>query len=87
MNRTLLTDGKRQWIMYFWFRCRGRNLVNAYELKFFNFWDRLIKRRTDGALIRAMTPITDSEARGDAEQRIQELLSLIVPIIDTHLPK
>jgi len=86
LNRTMLTNEKGRWLMYFWFRCRGRNLINAYELKFFNFWDRLIKRRTDGALIRVMTRVSESETSEDAEQRLQEFLSSALPILDTYLP-
>jgi EpsI family protein len=86
LNRTMLTNGQRHFLMYFWFKCRGRNLINAYELKFFNFWDRLIKRRTDGALIRVMTPIIEPETSDDAEQRLQNYLTAALPILDTYLP-
>ncbi len=72
--------------MYFWFQCRGRDLINAYELKFFNFWDCLIKRRTDGALIQVMTPIIEPETGDDAEQRLQHFLESALPILDTYLP-
>ena len=86
LNRTVLQNGHEKSLMYFWFRCRGRNLINAYELKFFNFWDSLIKRRTDGALIRVMTPIIEPETRDDAEQRLQHFLESALPILDTYLP-
>ncbi len=86
LNRSLLKSGDRQWLMYFWFRCRGRNLVNAYELKFFNFWDRLMMRRTDGAVVWGMTPIAGSETRADAEKRLQRFFSSALPILDTYLP-
>jgi exosortase D (VPLPA-CTERM-specific) len=86
IKRTVLTNEKRRWIMYFWFRCRGRSLINAYELKFFNFWDRFIRRRTDGALIRVMTRVSESETSDDAEQRLQRFLNSALPILDTYLP-
>lgn len=86
LNRTVLQNGHEKSLMYFWFQCRGRDLINAYELKFFNFWDRLTKRRTDGALIRVMTPIIEPETRDDAEQRLQHFLESALPILDTYLP-
>ncbi|OPX37112.1 MAG: hypothetical protein B1H11_06360 [Desulfobacteraceae bacterium 4484_190.1] len=86
LNRTVLKSENSRRLMYFWFRCRGRNLINAYELKFFNFWDRLIKRRTDGALIRVMTPIAAPETIDDAEKRLQHFLDSALPVLDTYLP-
>jgi EpsI family protein len=86
LKSTILTDGSTRWLMYFWFRVRGRDLVNAYELKFFNFWDRLTRRRTDGSLIRVMTPISGAETRETAEQRLRRFLNLSLPILDTYLP-
>ena len=86
LNRTVLQNGHEKSLMYFWFQCRGRDLINAYELKFFNFWDSLIKRRTDGALIRVITPIIEPETRDDAEQRLQLFLGSALPILDTYLP-
>jgi EpsI family protein len=86
LNRTVLTSENSRRLMYFWFRCRGRNLINAYELKFFNFWDRLIKRRTDGALIRVMTPIAAPETIDDAEKRLQHFLDSALPVLNTYLP-
>jgi EpsI family protein len=86
MKDTILTNGKDRWLTYFWFKCRGRNLVNAYELKFFNFWDRLISRRTDGVLIRVMTQISGTETREDAELRLQQFLGSALPILDTYMP-
>jgi exosortase D (VPLPA-CTERM-specific) len=86
LNRVMLTNGPRHFIMYFWFRVRERNLVDAYELKFFNFWDRLIRRRSDGALIRVMTPIKEPETSHDAGQRLQNFLTAALPVLDNRLP-
>ena len=86
LTRSVILGGNSKQFMYYWFRCRGRSLINAYELKFFNFWDRLTRRRTDGAIIWAMTPISDEESRNDAEKRIQDFLKSALPILDTYLP-
>ncbi len=87
LNRTVLQNGEQQSLMYFWFQCRGRRLVNAYELKFFNFWDKLIQRRTDGALVRLMTPVYSKETNVEAEQRLQAFLANVLPVLDTYLPE
>ena len=44
-------SGVRQ-LVYYWFPQRGRVLTNLYQIKLYNFWDALTRRRTDGALVR-----------------------------------
>ena len=86
VNQALLSRPGNQMLTYFWFRCRGRNLVNGYELKLYNMWDRLTKRRTDGALIRVMSKVGESEEKKEVKKRIQSFLSLSLPILDNYLP-
>ncbi len=79
-------SGSRQ-LSYFWFPARGRILTNAWEMKLYTFWDALTRRRTDGALVRLITPVAGSETLEEAEKRLQEFTKGIVPILDEFLPK
>lgn len=85
-NQALLSRPGEKMLTYFWFWCRGRNLVNGYELKLYNMWDRLTKRRTDGALIRVMTPIQPGKGVSQAKARIQSFLSQALPELEKYLP-
>jgi hypothetical protein len=60
-------------LSYFWFPARGLILTNAWE-------------RTDGALVRIITPVYGNEGVKDAEARIQEFTKEIVPVLDGFLP-
>ena len=51
-------------MVYYWFPQRGRILTNAYELKLYAFWDALTRQRTDGALVRLITPVYEGEKLG-----------------------
>jgi EpsI family protein len=62
-------------------------LTNAYQLKIFNFWDALTKQRTDGALVRVITPVYENEKLEDAEVRLQEFTREIVPVLNQFLPQ
>ncbi len=79
-------NGDRQ-LGYFWFPQRGRILTNLYELKLYTFWDALTKHRTDGALVRAITPVYPGEGIGLCEDRLQTFVRLTVPILNLHLPQ
>jgi EpsI family protein len=61
--------GYRQ-LSYFWFPMRDRILTNAYEMKLYTFWGPLTKQRTDGALVRLITPVLKGEQVEDAEKRV-----------------
>jgi EpsI family protein len=74
-------------LSYFWFPVRGRNLINAYELKLATFWGALTRNRTDGALVRVMTTLEEGESMYKAESRIKDFLSRSLPVLDNYLPE
>ena len=85
VNRALMQKGDYKQLSYYWFPQRGRILTNAYQLKIFVFWDALTRQRTDGSLVRLVTPIYYSEK--EAEQRLQKFTADVVPILNTFLPQ
>jgi len=57
-NELLISrDGNRQ-LVYFWFQGRDRNFTKEYVAKFYMVWDGLYHRRTDGALVRLIVPVS-----------------------------
>ena len=46
--------------------------------------DAIQMNRTDGALVRVISPITDSEVR--AEQQVVDFAKTLLPLLDRHLP-
>ncbi len=86
VNRAfMLKNGLRQ-LSYYWFPQRGRNLTNAYQLKIYVFWDALLKQRTDGALVRLITPVGEFEEVADADLRLQSFMGESLPLLDQFLP-
>lgn len=60
-------------------------MTNAYQLKIYNFWDALTRQRTDGALVRVITPVYEAEGLEKAEERLQEFVRDIVPVMDQYI--
>jgi exosortase D (VPLPA-CTERM-specific) len=79
-------NGARE-LTYYWFPQRGRVLTSLYQLKLFGFWDALTRQRTDGALVRLITPVYESEKLQDAETRLQAFTREIVPVLAQFLPE
>ena len=86
VNRAFMQKGAYKQLSYYWFPQRGRILTNAYQLKIFAFWDALTRQRTDGALVRLITPVYEFEEPEDAEARLQGFAREIVPVLGEYIP-
>jgi exosortase D (VPLPA-CTERM-specific) len=86
VKRTFMEKHGERLLGYYWFPQRGRVLTNLYQLKWFTFWDALTKQRTDGALVRVLTPVQAGEQLADADKRLQEFVRLVGPELNRFLP-
>jgi len=86
VNRAFMIKNGDKQLSYYWFPQRDRILTNAYQLKLYNFWDALTRQRTDGALVRVITPVYDNEELADAEKRLQSFTQAFVPVLNDFLP-
>jgi EpsI family protein len=87
VKRAYMQKGDFKQLSYFWFPMRGRFLTSAFEMKLYNFWDALTRQRTDGALVRVITPIYSDEALEHAEVRLKQFVGDMVPVLNEFLPQ
>ena len=66
-------------LVYYWFEGRGRYLTNDYVAKAYTGLDALTRGRTDGALVRVITPIQAGATVEEADDHLQEFLGLVLP--------
>lgn len=86
VNRAFIEKEGTRELSYFWFPQRGRILTKLYQLKIFTFWDSLTEHRTDGALVRLVTPLYSNEKLQNADGRLQAFTREIVPVLDEYIP-
>jgi len=86
VNRALIELGNQRELVYYWFQQRGRVITNEFAVKWFLFWDALTEHRTDGAMIRVITPLPSSSSEADADRRLSEFASRIAPDITRYVP-
>lgn len=86
VSRAFMEKGGQRQLTYYWFPQRGRVLNNPFALKLYLFWDALTRQRTDGSLVRIITPVNATERVEDAEARMQSFVRLLVPHLDAYLP-
>jgi EpsI family protein len=86
LNRVVIARGQNKEIVYYWFDERGMKIANEYVSKMFLLRDAMFRNRTDGALVRLTTPVYPGEKEGDADTRLQEFLTKVVPSLAGYLP-
>ena len=87
VNRAFMEKQGAKQLVYFWYPMRGRVLTEPYQVKLTNFWDAVTRRRTDGALVRVITPVHKGERMIDAEVRLAGFVREVVPILDQFIPQ
>jgi EpsI family protein len=87
VNQLIIGMGERRQLVNYWFAQRGRNLTNEYLVKWYIFWDSLTRRRTDGALVRLVTPLGDPTGDDAARARLLEFTRLVHGRLAYYVPQ
>ena len=86
VNRAVIQKGEQRQLVYYWFRQRGRELTNEVSVKWFILRDAIARDRSDGALVRLVTPVAPTEQMADADRRLADFLGSIDTRLVEHVP-
>jgi EpsI family protein len=86
VNRAIIQKGHDKALVYYWFQGRGRSEASEFAVKLHLMSDAMIRQRTDGALVRLVTPILENEQPAASEQRLQSFLAALRPQLTPYLP-
>jgi EpsI family protein len=87
VNRVVIEKQGNKQLVYYWFQQRDRQLTNEYAVKWYLFWDAITRNRTDGALVRVATVITEDGGMEEADQRLTEFLGAAYSQLVGYLPQ
>ena len=87
VNRAVIQKGLDRALVYYWFEQRGRRLTSDYAVKAYTIWDSLTRARSDGALVRVITPISRTEQDSAADARLSSFLSRALENLPRHVPR
>ena len=87
VNRAVIEQGMSRQLVYYWFEQRGRRMTNDFAAKISVVHDSLRIGRTDGALVRFVTPIEPGETEADAEARIERLMADALSQLPRFVPE
>jgi EpsI family protein len=77
--------GEKQVVLY-WYLAHGRSIANDYVAKAYMMLDAIRWNRTDGALVRVVTPVGPSESLPNAEQRAISFANQVTPLLPRFIP-
>jgi EpsI family protein len=83
-NAYIIQADKYKEVLIYWYQGRGRAVASEFQDKLFTIWDSVAQRRSDGAMVRVMTPVNDSEDKAmasavDLAAKASESISQYVP--------
>lgn len=87
VNRAIIRKGLSKQLVYYWFEQRGRRLTSDYLSKAVTVLDAMTIGRTDGGLVRLVTPIGSGEEERDAERRLQSFMSGMLNVLPEFVPQ
>mgnify|MGYP003115395295 CR=1 FL=1 len=87
VNRAVIEKGLSRQLVYYWFEQRGTRMTNDYRAKIDVVYDSLTIGRTDGALVRFVTPIAQGENEADADARLQGFMGDLLPRLPRFIPE
>lgn len=85
--RVVIDRGSQRQLVYYWFEQRGRRISNEYLMKWFLLSDAVTRNRTDGALVRVVTPVRPNEPADAGDKRLVDFVRLAVPLLGPFVPE
>jgi EpsI family protein len=83
-NRFIVQNGKERALMVYWYQGRGRTTPSEYWGKIYTILDSVRRRRSDGAMVRIMVPVGNSQE--EAQKTAAELASLAATELPAFVP-
>jgi len=86
VNRYVVAKGEDRQLVLYWFQAHGRAVASEYWAKYYLVADSVRMNRSDGGLVRLMTPMLDGESPDSAQARLMKLGSQLIPLLDKYIP-
>lgn len=82
----VIANGTSKQVVLYWYLAHGRSIANDYVAKAYMMADAIRYNRTDGALVRLVTPLGSNETLASAQARVLKFADQLVPTLPRFIP-
>ena len=87
VNRYVIAKGDERQLVLYWYWAHDRAEASEYWAKFYLVTDSIRLNRSDGSLVRVITPLPQGETTEAAQQRLLSFAGNVVPQLDRYIPR
>jgi EpsI family protein len=87
VNRYVVSKMGERLLVLYWFQAHGRAVASEWSAKYRLIADSIHRNRSDGGMVRLMTPIQRGESPAEAQARMMNLGSQLLPLLDQYIPR
>ena len=82
---TIGNGAQKEFVVY-WYEAHGRSVAGEYSAKFYLIADAIRMNRSDGGLVRVITPIGTDEDPIRAKSRAESFVAQLAPMLPRFIP-
>jgi EpsI family protein len=87
VNRYIIGKGEARQFVLYWYQAHGRVIASEYWAKIYLVADAIRMNRSDGALVRVITPFVQSEGTDKASERAVGFAREVLGRLDSFVPR
>lgn len=87
VNRYVIAKGLDKQLVLYWYQAHGRVVASEYWAKYFLVADAIRMNRSDGSLVRVITPILPNESSDAAQRRAVLFAESTLSPLDQFVPR
>jgi EpsI family protein len=87
VNRYVVAQGMDRQLVMYWYQAHGRATPSEYAAKFYLVADSIRMNRSDGGMVRLVTPILPNETLEQSQARAVRFARGLYPILNDYIPK
>ncbi len=87
VNRYIIARGEQRQVVLYWYQSHGHYIASEYVSKIRLVLDAVRLHRSDGALVRVITPVSPAETTEAATARAARFAELALPQLERFIPR
>lgn len=87
VNRYVVARGPDKQLVMYWYQAHGRVTASEYAAKLYLVTDSIRMNRSDGGMVRLVTPILPNETIDQTQARAVTFARGLYPMLSTYIPR